>query len=101
MPRTHAFQQTVTIFEIIRDIITKLFKKCPTPSGHFLHHQDDWKINVISIGKYPAPWQTCFSTNWNHFPTINVASRMLKRKNAPPPGYHACETGSKPCRYLT
>ncbi|KAH3707699.1 hypothetical protein DPMN_067110 [Dreissena polymorpha] len=78
---------------------------------------EDRKINVASRvfnkEKCPAPWQPCFSTNRHHFQaniiifkliqhiietnlltkfhedwTINVASRVLTRKNDPPPGGH-------------
>ncbi|KAH3849897.1 hypothetical protein DPMN_092301 [Dreissena polymorpha] len=46
---------------------------------------EDRTINVASREKCPAPWQPCHSSkHW----TINVASRVLTRKNAPPPGGH-------------
>ncbi|KAH3858712.1 hypothetical protein DPMN_101338 [Dreissena polymorpha] len=60
---------------------------------------EDRTINVASREKCPAPWQPCFSSKRNHFQThqrnhtdqsfsINVVSRVLTRKTAPPPGGH-------------
>ncbi|KAH3826100.1 hypothetical protein DPMN_127993 [Dreissena polymorpha] len=44
---------------------------------------EDRTINVASREKCPAPWRPYW--------TINVASRVLTRKNAPPPGGHVFE----------
>ncbi|KAH3877697.1 hypothetical protein DPMN_001573 [Dreissena polymorpha] len=41
----------------------------------------------VNKEKCPAPWQPYFSTNRHR--TINVASRVLTRKNATPLGSHA------------
>ncbi|KAH3869521.1 hypothetical protein DPMN_032690 [Dreissena polymorpha] len=81
----HVFQAKVIIFELIQDIIgTNLLTK----------FHDDRRINVTSIEKNAPPLGgryilktnllTIFHQDW----TINVASRMLTRKNAPPPGGH-------------
>ncbi|KAH3725035.1 hypothetical protein DPMN_050864 [Dreissena polymorpha] len=113
MPRTHVVQQTVTIFEIIRDIITKLKNVPPQAAIFFLiqdimrknvltKSQDDWTINVISIALTREhasyldrhafqPIGTIFQL-FHTAQEINVASRMLKRKNATPPGYHGFQT---------
>ncbi|KAH3697146.1 hypothetical protein DPMN_084634 [Dreissena polymorpha] len=56
----HVIQANVTIFELIQDIIN------PLHAGKF--------TNLLTI----------FHQDW----TINVASKVLTRKNAPPPGGH-------------
>ncbi|KAH3701938.1 hypothetical protein DPMN_076936 [Dreissena polymorpha] len=84
-PGGHVFQPT--------GIISKLF-------------HDEWTINVASREKCPSSWQPCFSSKSYHFETqpiiigtnlrikfhedrkINVASRVLPRKTALPPGGH-------------
>ncbi|KAH3838547.1 hypothetical protein DPMN_111955 [Dreissena polymorpha] len=71
-------------------------KNAPFPGGHF---HEDWTINVASkVKKCPAPWQPCFSSKdisgtnllskFHKDRKINVAGRVLTRKNAPPPGGH-------------
>ncbi|KAH3821993.1 hypothetical protein DPMN_123762 [Dreissena polymorpha] len=68
---SHVFQANVTFFELIQDIIeTNFLTTC----------HEDWAINVASREKCPAPWQLYW--------TINVASRVLTRKIALPPGGH-------------
>ncbi|KAH3725463.1 hypothetical protein DPMN_051307, partial [Dreissena polymorpha] len=110
-PGDHVLKATKTIFELIQDIIgtnllTKfhddrkinvtsrvLTRKIALPPwwpyiiGINLQTKfhEDRTINVASREKCPAPWRPCFSSkHW----TINVASRVLTRKNAPPPGGH-------------
>ncbi|KAH3710204.1 hypothetical protein DPMN_069674 [Dreissena polymorpha] len=81
----HVFQPTGIIFELVQDIIgMNLLTE--------LH--EDRTINVATREKCPAPWKPCFSSKHKssgHISSrleINVASRMLTRKNAPPPGGH-------------
>ncbi|KAH3841755.1 hypothetical protein DPMN_115234 [Dreissena polymorpha] len=57
-PGSHVFQQTRTIFKLIRDMF-----------------HEDWTINENCHDH----WRPCFSFNWNHFRT---------RKTATPPGSH-------------
>ncbi|KAH3831818.1 hypothetical protein DPMN_105089 [Dreissena polymorpha] len=75
MPRPlggHVFPPTVTIFELIQDIIG---------TNHLTKFHDDRTINVASrvLTRKNAPPPDR---------KINVASRVLTRKNAPPPGSH-------------
>ncbi|KAH3733185.1 hypothetical protein DPMN_039610 [Dreissena polymorpha] len=74
-PGSHVFKANVTIFELIQDIIeTNLLT---------IFHED-WTINVASIEKNAQPLGShVFQAN-----TINVASRVITRKTAPPPGSH-------------
>ncbi|KAH3815817.1 hypothetical protein DPMN_144348 [Dreissena polymorpha] len=79
----HVFQANVTIFELIQDIIkTNLLN---------IFHQD-WTINwpleknapPLAAMKNASP----FGSHFHEDRKINVASRVLTRKNAPPPGGH-------------
>ncbi|KAH3717577.1 hypothetical protein DPMN_060370 [Dreissena polymorpha] len=79
-PRCQSYcQPTGIIFEFVQDIIGMNF---------LTEFHEDRTINVASRPyneKCPAPWQPCFSSeHW----TIHVASIVLTRKNAPPPGGH-------------
>ncbi|KAH3727520.1 hypothetical protein DPMN_053459 [Dreissena polymorpha] len=101
---SHVFQANVTIYELIQDINkTDLLTK----------FHEDWTINVASrpyialSGKMPHPLVANFFQEtktifklihdiiWTNLlkkfhedRKINVASRVLTRKNAPPPGGH-------------
>ncbi|KAH3809929.1 hypothetical protein DPMN_138311 [Dreissena polymorpha] len=86
----HVFQPTGIIFELVQDIIMmNLLTK---------FHEDRTIKVAFRVKKCPAPWRPCFSckhiintnllTIFHQDWTINVASRMLTRKNAPPPGGH-------------
>ncbi|KAH3794701.1 hypothetical protein DPMN_148239 [Dreissena polymorpha] len=80
-PGGHVFQATGTIFELVQDIIrtNRLTKKnAPPPAGHF---REDWTINVTFI-------VTNARTLCHNDRTINLASRVITRKNAPPTGSH-------------
>ncbi|KAH3870557.1 hypothetical protein DPMN_033745 [Dreissena polymorpha] len=82
-PCDHVFQLTRTMFELVQDIIRiHLATK----------FHDDRKIYVLSIETCPAPWQPStkiiFKLIFHENRTINVASRVLTRENAPPPGGH-------------
>ncbi|KAH3846338.1 hypothetical protein DPMN_088638 [Dreissena polymorpha] len=123
-PGSHVFQTTSIIFELIQDIIgvniltkfhddrtnTSIYmyshirKNAPPLGSHVFQanvtifeiiqdiietnfltkFHEDWTINVASRvftrKNAPSPWQP----DW----TINVASRVLTRKTAPPPGGH-------------
>ncbi|KAH3892168.1 hypothetical protein DPMN_016280 [Dreissena polymorpha] len=72
-PGGHIFQPTSIIFELVQDIIRMNFssdhEKCPAP----------WRPYIIESNLL-----TKFHEDW----TIYVASRVLTRKNAPPPGGH-------------
>ncbi|KAH3809251.1 hypothetical protein DPMN_137612 [Dreissena polymorpha] len=81
---SHVFQANVTIFELIQDII----------ETNLLTKHEDWTIHVASRVKYPAPWWPYIIgknllTKLHEDRKINVAFRVLTRKNAPPPGGHA------------
>ncbi|KAH3852966.1 hypothetical protein DPMN_095487 [Dreissena polymorpha] len=66
---SHVFQANVTIFELIHNIIEINFQT---------KFHEDWTINVASrVKNSPPP---------DGHRTINVASRVLTRKNAPPLG---------------
>ncbi|KAH3792218.1 hypothetical protein DPMN_145709 [Dreissena polymorpha] len=84
-PGGHVFQPTDIIFELVQDIIgINLLTK----------FHEDWTINE----KCPSPWQPCFSSKdiigtnllskFHEDRKINVASRVLTRKYALPPGGH-------------
>ncbi|KAH3790146.1 hypothetical protein DPMN_168341 [Dreissena polymorpha] len=105
----HVFQPTGCIFDLVQDIIeTNLLTKfheerntnrvsrvitrkhSPHPGGNLNY---DRIINVASIKKCLAPWRpyiigTNLLTNFLEDRTNNVASRVLTRKNAKPPGDH-------------
>ncbi|KAH3814799.1 hypothetical protein DPMN_143312 [Dreissena polymorpha] len=67
-----AFPTTGTIFALVQDIIgTNLLTK----------FHDDLTLNVESRGKIPR----LLGGHFHEDRTINVASRVLSRKNAPPP----------------
>ncbi|KAH3883771.1 hypothetical protein DPMN_007739 [Dreissena polymorpha] len=61
---------------------------------------EDRTINVASREKCPAPWRPCYSSKHkssDHISSrleINVASRVLSRKNASPPGGHVFQPTS-------
>ncbi|KAH3816640.1 hypothetical protein DPMN_118158 [Dreissena polymorpha] len=101
---SHFFQENVTIFELIQDIIK---------TNRLTKFHEDWTINVASrvltMKKCPAPWQPYFSSKYiivtnllikfHEDWTINVASRVLTilftcfhylhiEKTAPTPGGH-------------
>ncbi|KAH3788719.1 hypothetical protein DPMN_166867 [Dreissena polymorpha] len=85
-PGGHVFQPTVIIFELVQDNKTinlaSRVKNAPHLGGHvfqanvtiFKLIQDIIKTNLLTI----------FHQDW----TINVASRVLTRKNAPPHDGH-------------
>ncbi|KAH3840194.1 hypothetical protein DPMN_113639 [Dreissena polymorpha] len=82
----HVFPPTGTIFKPIQDIVG---------TNHLTKFHDDRTINV----KCPAPWmsyiiRTNLLTKFHEYRKINVASRVLTRKNAPPPGSHVCQPTS-------
>ncbi|KAH3871912.1 hypothetical protein DPMN_035127 [Dreissena polymorpha] len=91
--RSLIFRPTVTIFELIQDIIgtnllTKfhedqtLNKKMPRPGGHVFQATGTiFKLvqNII---------RTNLLTKFHDDLTINVTSRVLTMKNAPPPDGH-------------
>ncbi|KAH3839512.1 hypothetical protein DPMN_112943 [Dreissena polymorpha] len=81
-PGGHVFQPIGIIFELLQDIIgMNLLTK----------FHEDRTINVASREKCAAPWQPCFSSkHW----TINVASRVFTRKNAPPLGSHVFQANT-------
>ncbi|KAH3894649.1 hypothetical protein DPMN_018806 [Dreissena polymorpha] len=119
---SHVFQAKVTIFKLIQDIIGTHFltkfnedqkinilqkpykEKCPTPGDHvfqptgiiFELFQDIIGINLLTNfheeEKCPAPWQPCFSSKFHEDLKKNVDSRVLTRKNAPPPGSSQIQT---------
>ncbi|KAH3884038.1 hypothetical protein DPMN_008009 [Dreissena polymorpha] len=62
---SHDFQANLTIFEFIQDIVE---------SNLLIKFHEDWTINVAS--------------RFHDDRKINVASRVLTRKNAPPPCSH-------------
>ncbi|KAH3887206.1 hypothetical protein DPMN_011222 [Dreissena polymorpha] len=122
----HVFQVTGTIFELVQNIIgtnilTKFHddRKMPRPFGghvfpptgtifeliqniiktnHQTKFHDDRTINVASrllTRKNTPPPGHIFLTKFHEDRKINVASRVLTRKNAPSPGGHAFQpTGS-------
>ncbi|KAH3749623.1 hypothetical protein DPMN_184124 [Dreissena polymorpha] len=81
---SHVFQAKVAISVLIQDIIgTNLLSK----------FHEDWKINVTSrVKNAPPPWRpyiigmNLLTEVLRRYLTINVASRVLTRKNAPSPG---------------
>ncbi|KAH3820878.1 hypothetical protein DPMN_122627, partial [Dreissena polymorpha] len=74
-PGGHVFQPTGINFELVQDIIgIKLLTK----------FHEDWTINVASRVKNAPP----LGSHFHEDRKINVASRVLTRKNAPPPGGH-------------
>ncbi|KAH3888881.1 hypothetical protein DPMN_012924 [Dreissena polymorpha] len=79
-PRSHVFQPTGIIFELFQDIIgMNLLTK----------FNEDWTVNVASrvfTRFYYSHTRKIAPPLGSH--TINVASRVLTRKNAPPPGGH-------------
>ncbi|KAH3869331.1 hypothetical protein DPMN_032494 [Dreissena polymorpha] len=91
---SHVFQANETILEVIQDIIeTNLLTKfhedwtinpyiAPHPGGHgFKATETIFELVQDFIG-------TNLLTKFNEDRKINVASRVLIRKNAPPPGGH-------------
>ncbi|KAH3775893.1 hypothetical protein DPMN_177303 [Dreissena polymorpha] len=76
----HVFQTTVTNFELVRNIIGTNLTKVLTGTNT-MTPCDDGTINVASrvLTRKNAPPPDR---------KINVASRVLTRKNAPPPGGH-------------
>ncbi|KAH3711975.1 hypothetical protein DPMN_071651 [Dreissena polymorpha] len=77
----NVFQQNGTIFDQIQDILkTKVLTKC----------YEDWTINFTYFRIHVCqPTETIFKLFHEDW-TLNVASRVLTRKNskAPPPGGH-------------
>ncbi|KAH3799549.1 hypothetical protein DPMN_153159 [Dreissena polymorpha] len=73
---SHVFQSNISIFKLIQNIIeTNLLTKFHV----------DWTINVASRvltrKKCPAHW-------WPYIIGTNLLTKVLTRKNAPPPGGH-------------
>ncbi|KAH3847166.1 hypothetical protein DPMN_089483 [Dreissena polymorpha] len=78
----HVFPPTGIIFAFVQDIIGM---------NLLTEFNENRTINVKTREKCSAPWQPCFSSkNWK----INVASRVLTRKNAQPPGGHVFQQNS-------
>ncbi|KAH3770274.1 hypothetical protein DPMN_171558 [Dreissena polymorpha] len=79
-PWSTCFSPTGIIFKLVQDIIGM---------NHLTEFHKDRTINVACREKCPAPWQQCFSSKHkssDHISRrlgINVASRVLTRKNTP------------------
>ncbi|KAH3734434.1 hypothetical protein DPMN_040874 [Dreissena polymorpha] len=83
-------------------------KNAPPPGRHVFQPT----VIIFKLEKCPAPWQPCFSSKGYHFELIqdiigtnllskfhedrkiNVASRGLTRKNAPPHGSHVFQANT-------
>ncbi|KAH3892820.1 hypothetical protein DPMN_016950 [Dreissena polymorpha] len=96
-PGGHVFQSTGIIFELVQDIIgmNLLTKKNALPLGS---HVFQAKVTIFEdISK------TNLLTKFHEDRKINVASRVLTRKNAPPPGghFHEDQTINVAYRVLT
>ncbi|KAH3790811.1 hypothetical protein DPMN_169018 [Dreissena polymorpha] len=70
LPGSHVFQQTGTIFKHIKDFSLQQMQNARPP-----------ELILDIIGKN-------LQTNFLDDRTINLASRVLTRQNAPPPGAH-------------
>ncbi|KAH3727031.1 hypothetical protein DPMN_052956 [Dreissena polymorpha] len=85
-PRSgHVFQPTGIIFERVQDIFHEdrtINEKCPTLGSHV------FQANVIIFELIQDINKTNLLTKFHEDWTINVPSRVLTRKNAPPPGGH-------------
>ncbi|KAH3697126.1 hypothetical protein DPMN_084613 [Dreissena polymorpha] len=78
-PGSHVFQSTGIIFQFVQDIIgMNLLTK----------FHEDQTINVASRVKNAPPLGSHILSKGYHYRKINVASRVLTRKNAPSPGGH-------------
>ncbi|KAH3772576.1 hypothetical protein DPMN_173917 [Dreissena polymorpha] len=98
LPGGHVFSLIMTIFKLVRDMhttnakhVTSGVKKTP-PGGHvFLPIQTIIELKCpIQVWKNGPPLG-CHTNHLSKFHEdrkINVASRVLTRKNAPPPGGH-------------
>ncbi|KAH3704879.1 hypothetical protein DPMN_079940 [Dreissena polymorpha] len=79
---SHVFQGNATIFELVHHIIgmNHLTKKnAPPPGGHVFQAKETiFDLIQDIIG-------TNLLTKFHEDPKINVASRVLTRKNSPPP----------------
>ncbi|KAH3755263.1 hypothetical protein DPMN_189954 [Dreissena polymorpha] len=85
---------TRTIFELEqvingKKLLTKFYEDGPlnvTPRVLTRFHYTHIYVHLmLHTGKCPVPWRPCFSGNRNNF---GANSRVLTRKNAPPPGVH-------------
>ncbi|KAH3729741.1 hypothetical protein DPMN_055719 [Dreissena polymorpha] len=82
------FQENVTIFKFIQEIIDTNF---------LTKYHDDWAINVASrvlTRKNATPPDIIgknLLTKIHEDRKINVTCRVLTRKNAPPPGGRVCQ----------
>ncbi|KAH3852726.1 hypothetical protein DPMN_095240 [Dreissena polymorpha] len=80
LEKDYGYEKHITGLE--RHVNRLLREKCPAPGGHvFKPTGIIFELVRDIIGTHCL---TKFHEDW----TINVASRVLKRKNAPPPGDH-------------
>ncbi|KAH3742263.1 hypothetical protein DPMN_049000 [Dreissena polymorpha] len=86
LPGGHVFSLIMTIFKLVRDIHISNAKHVTSRVGHvFLQIQTIIELNLQS----PSLTQMNRSQDDRK---INVASRVLTRKNAPPPGGHVFQS---------
>ncbi|KAH3735882.1 hypothetical protein DPMN_042442 [Dreissena polymorpha] len=84
-PGGHVFKPTSIIFELVQDIIgmNLLTKKTSPPLGS---HVFQAKFTIFEVIQDISG--TNLLSKFHENSKINVASRVLTRKNAPPPGNH-------------